>query len=167
EQWSNESLDSQTRAYIDTVIESTAAAIMRSMQQMMDQQTENQRQWNSQYMETINQMFERLEQMNISNNDTSGNRSSESSQITAERNQQGKNIQAMSRKYPSINHEAVKEIPIIQGPMRRPTKHAAQFKVSRALTANAEPYLQSVELTINAVLPRSNPLSQEEKAIMV
>ncbi|RIB21382.1 hypothetical protein C2G38_2176813 [Gigaspora rosea] len=73
-QGSNEGLNGQTREYIDTVIQSTAAAIMCSMQQMMDQQNENQRQWNSQCMETINQ-----------------------------------------RKYTSINYEAVKEIPIIQG----------------------------------------------------
>ncbi|CAG8730401.1 11834_t:CDS:1, partial [Gigaspora rosea] len=72
-QGSNEGLNGQTREYIDTVIQSTAAAIMCSMQQMMDQQNENQRQWNSQCMETINQRFERLEQMNFSNNDTSGN----------------------------------------------------------------------------------------------
>ncbi|CAG8801428.1 542_t:CDS:1, partial [Dentiscutata erythropus] len=31
-------IDNQTRAYVDTVIQSTAAALMQNMQQLMDQQ---------------------------------------------------------------------------------------------------------------------------------
>ncbi|CAG8741402.1 17782_t:CDS:1, partial [Gigaspora rosea] len=47
-------------------------------------------------------------------------------------------------------------------PIRRPMKHMAQFKSSRAITVNAESYLQSVEVTIEAVPPRSNPFSQKK-----
>ncbi|CAG8743031.1 10069_t:CDS:2 [Gigaspora rosea] len=82
-------IDNQTRMYIDIVIQSTTEAIMRNMQQMMNQQIKNQRQWNTQCMETINQRFERLEQMNIQSDDISGNRNKDSGQMTVESNQQG------------------------------------------------------------------------------
>jgi len=87
-QVSDGSIDNQTKLYIDTVIQSTAAAIMRNMQQLMDRQIETQRQWNSQYMETINQRFERLEQMNLQNDNISGNQGNDIGITTAEGNQQ-------------------------------------------------------------------------------
>ena len=87
-QVSDGSIDNQTKLYIDTVIQSTAAAIMRNMQQLMDRQIETQRQWNSQYMETINQRFERLEQMNLQNDNISGNQGNDIGITTAEGNQE-------------------------------------------------------------------------------
>ncbi|KAF0381758.1 hypothetical protein F8M41_012065 [Gigaspora margarita] len=48
---SDGSVNIQTKAYIDTVLQTITAAIMRSMQQMMDQQLETQRQWNLQCIE--------------------------------------------------------------------------------------------------------------------
>ncbi|CAG8621152.1 13910_t:CDS:1, partial [Cetraspora pellucida] len=45
-------------------------------------------------------------------------------------------------------------------------KYTAQFKASKAITSYAEPNLQSVKQTIEAISPRSSPLSQEEIAIL-
>ncbi|CAG8819897.1 566_t:CDS:2, partial [Cetraspora pellucida] len=45
-------------------------------------------------------------------------------------------------------------------------KYTAQFKLSKAITSCAEPNLQSVEQTIEAIPPRSNLMSQEEAAIL-
>ncbi|CAG8823269.1 11882_t:CDS:2, partial [Gigaspora rosea] len=81
-------------------------------------------------MKTINQRFERLEQMNIQSDDISGNRNNDSGQTTAESNQQDtiktnrelntpqgesggskrkrdKDIQNNRQKIPTINYEAV------------------------------------------------------------
>ncbi|CAG8825152.1 5830_t:CDS:2, partial [Gigaspora rosea] len=81
-------------------------------------------------MKTINQRFERLEQMNIQSDDISGNQNNDSGQTTAESNQQDtietnrelntpqgesgggkrkrdKDIQNNRQKIPTINYEAV------------------------------------------------------------
>ncbi|CAG8536203.1 42283_t:CDS:2 [Gigaspora margarita] len=81
-------IDNQARTYIDTVIQSTAVAIMRNMQHLMEQQIETQRQWNVQYMEIVNQRFARLEQMNLQNNDNNSDHNNDSGHTTAERSQQ-------------------------------------------------------------------------------
>ncbi|RIB12225.1 hypothetical protein C2G38_2258749 [Gigaspora rosea] len=137
-QISDAGIDNQTRVYIDTVIQSTTEAIMRNMQQLMNQHIETQKQWNIQCMETINQRFERLEQLNLQSEGNSSNQSSNNGQTTVERNQQSiaetnrdinmsqaslegagesgaRTYKPMTRKYPTINYEALKEILTIQG----------------------------------------------------
>ncbi|CAG8819898.1 567_t:CDS:2, partial [Cetraspora pellucida] len=77
----------QTKTYVDTVIQTTATAIMRTMQQYMDQQFEVQREWNSQCMDTINQRFIQLEQTSQQSNNN--NHQNDDTNQTITNNQQG------------------------------------------------------------------------------
>ncbi|CAG8598808.1 13621_t:CDS:2, partial [Cetraspora pellucida] len=80
-------IDTQTKTYVDTVIQTTATAIMRTMQQYMDQQFEAQREWNSQCMDTINQRFTQLEQTSQQSNNN--NHQNDDTNQTITNNQQG------------------------------------------------------------------------------
>ncbi|CAG8684688.1 7051_t:CDS:2, partial [Cetraspora pellucida] len=61
----NIQIDTETKSYLDAIIQSTASAIMENMRQYIDQQLEAQREWNLRCIETINQCFAQLEQTNL------------------------------------------------------------------------------------------------------
>ncbi|CAG8775402.1 13072_t:CDS:2 [Gigaspora margarita] len=76
-------IDPRTKAYLDMIIQSTAALMIQMVKQYMDQQFEVQREWNVQCMETINRRFEQLEKTNAGGNEVSTSNSGNSGQTTS------------------------------------------------------------------------------------
>ncbi|KAF0485248.1 hypothetical protein F8M41_022857 [Gigaspora margarita] len=75
-------IDTQTKAYVDAIICSTATAIMENTRQYMDQQLEIQKEWNERCIETINQRFAQLEQANLLDSRNSSNQASDNKPST-------------------------------------------------------------------------------------
>ncbi|RIB15552.1 hypothetical protein C2G38_2192100 [Gigaspora rosea] len=75
-------IDSQTKAYLDMMFQSTTVSVIQTVKQYMDQQFEVQKEWNVQCMETINRRFVQLEQANLGGNESSNNNTNNNEQMT-------------------------------------------------------------------------------------
>ncbi|KAF0429208.1 hypothetical protein F8M41_005761 [Gigaspora margarita] len=64
---STRNIEPGAKLYIDSTIQAAMVLLMQQMQQLLNQQAEAQRQWNTQLLETINQKFSHKAQPNTNN----------------------------------------------------------------------------------------------------
>ncbi|CAG8569799.1 6735_t:CDS:1 [Cetraspora pellucida] len=78
----NRQMNTQTKAYMETIIQSSATSTMENMQQYMDQQLEVQKEWSLRCIEMINQCFAQLEQTNLIGNGSNTNQPQDNEPLT-------------------------------------------------------------------------------------
>ncbi|CAG8500198.1 12768_t:CDS:2 [Dentiscutata heterogama] len=123
----NRQIDTQTKAYVDTIIQATTTSIMENMWQYMDQQLEIQREWSSRCIETINQRFAMLEQTNLIGSGNNNNRpiinslivriNPENTHLGVAEFDEVKSVKykLTSRKFPALSYVSLKPLSDVQG----------------------------------------------------
>ncbi|RIB06827.1 hypothetical protein C2G38_2216110 [Gigaspora rosea] len=117
-------------------------------------------------METINRRFAQLEHANLSGNEGSNNNTNNNEQMpNVQQPQQLQHQDQVVEQTPNIGRN-LGQIEVMKQAQKGQPRHSAQFKASRMITADTKPYLQSVSQTIEAISPKSKPLTQEEVDIV-